>query len=149
MPRIHEHAPACNSFLQHRESPPQRAEFLPAAPSSDAALCLRAGADTSDIVTTVTTSETADIATVTARHELNKAAEAAAATADALMFSLRSGVNELTKPDTQRRLSELDERQLEAACLRIQAFKPEIAPAWSAEEVDLLISAWRKFREPR
>jgi len=65
------------------------------------------------------------------------------------MCSLRSGVNELTKPDTQRRLSELDERQLEAACLRIQAFKPEIAPAWCAEDVDLLISAWRKFREPR
>jgi hypothetical protein len=149
MPRIHEHAPACNSFLQHREPPPQRAEFLPAAPSSDAAFCLRAGADTSDIVATVTTSETADVATVTARHELNKPAEAAAATVEALMFSLRSGVNELTKPDTQRRLSELDERQLEAACLRIQAFKPEIAPAWSAEDVDLLISAWRKFREPR
>jgi len=120
---------------------------LPAA--SDAAFCLRAGADTSDIVTTVTTSETADIATVTARHELNKPAEAAAATVEALMFSLRSGVNELTKPDTQPRLSELDERQLEAACLRIQAFKPEIAPAWCAEDVDLLISAWRKFREPR
>jgi len=122
---------------------------LPAAPSSDADFCLRAGADTSDIVTTVTTSETANIATVTARHELNKAVEAAAATVEALMFSLRSGVNELTKPDTQRRLSELDERQLEAACLRIQAFKPEIAPAWCAEDVDLLISAWRKFREPR
>jgi len=131
------------------EPPPQHAEFLPAAPSSDAAFCLRAGADTSDIVTTVTTSETADIAAVTARHELNKPAEAAAATVEALMFSLRSGVNELTKPDTQRRLSELDERQLEAACLRIQAFKPEIAPAWCAEDVDLLISAWRKFREPR
>src|SRR5262249_37410676 len=139
MPRIHEHAPACNSFLQHREPPPQRTEFLPAAPSSDAVFCLRAGADTPDIV----------IATVTARHELNKPAEAAAAPVEALMCSLRSGVNELTKPDTQRRLSELDERQLEAACLRIQAFKPEIAPAWSAEDVDLLISAWRKFREPR
>src|SRR5262244_1381314 len=97
MPRIHEHAPACNSFLQHREPPPQRTEFLPAAPSSAPAFCLRAGADTSDIVTTVTTSETADIAAVTARHELNKPAEAAAATVEALMFSLRSGMNELTK----------------------------------------------------
>src|SRR5262245_7600610 len=149
MPRIHEHAPACNSFLQHREPLRSARSFCRRPPSSDADFCLRAGADTSDIVTTVTTSETADIATVTARHELNKPAEAAAATVEALMFSLRSGVNELTKPDTQRRLSELDERQLETACLRIQAFKPEIAPAWSAEDVDLLISAWRKFREPR
>ena len=71
------------------------------------------------------------------------------ATVDALMFSLRRGVGELTKPDTLRRLSGLNEQQLEAICLRAQAFRPEIALAWSADDVDLLISAWRKFREQR
>jgi len=29
------------------------------------------------------------------------------------------------------------------------AFEPNIAPAWSADGVDLLISAWRKFHEQR
>jgi hypothetical protein len=67
---------------------------------------------------------------------------------EALMLSLRRGISELTRPDTQRRLSALDEDQLEAVCLRAQAFQSTIAPAWSAEDVDLLISAWRKFREP-
>jgi hypothetical protein len=68
---------------------------------------------------------------------------------EALMFSLRRGVGELTKPDTLRRLLGLNEQQLEAICLRAQEFRPEIAPAWSADDVDLLISAWRKVREQR
>jgi hypothetical protein len=68
---------------------------------------------------------------------------------EALMYSLRRGVNELTQPDTQRRLSELNKDQLEVVCLRVQAFEPNIAPAWSAHDADLLISAWRKFREQR
>jgi hypothetical protein len=44
-------------------------------------------------------------------------------------------------------LSALDADQLEAVCLRVQAFQPEIAPAWYAEDADLLISAWREFHE--
>jgi hypothetical protein len=68
---------------------------------------------------------------------------------DALTFSLRRGVNELVKPDTQRRLSALDADQLEAVCLRVQAFQPATAAAWSAQDADLLISAWRKLREQR
>ena len=47
------------------------------------------------------------------------------------------------------RLTELAADQLEAVCLRVQAFQPEIALAWSAADADLLISAWRKFREQR
>jgi hypothetical protein len=70
-------------------------------------------------------------------------------TVDALMFSLRRGANELTQPDTQRRLSALDADQLEDICLRVQAFRPDFAPTWSADDVDLLISAWRKIREQR
>jgi hypothetical protein len=66
---------------------------------------------------------------------------------DALVFSLRRGLGELTQPDTQRRLSAVAEDQLEAVCLRVQTFQPKIAEPWSADDVDLLISAWRKFRE--
>jgi hypothetical protein len=68
---------------------------------------------------------------------------------DALVFSLRRGVNELIKPDTLRRLSALAEDQLEAVCLRVQAFQAMIADPWCAEDLDLLISAWRKFRDER
>jgi hypothetical protein len=68
---------------------------------------------------------------------------------EALMFSLRRGVDELTQPDTQRRLSAVAEHQLEAVCLRVQTFQPKIAEPWCAEDLDLLISAWRKFRDQR
>src|SRR5262249_45111067 len=82
-------------------------------------------------------------------HELEADRTAPKATTDALMFSLRRGINELTQPSTLRRLSTLDEYQLEDVCLRVQAFTQRIAPAWSAADVDLLISAWRKFRGQR
>ena len=68
---------------------------------------------------------------------------------EALVFSLRRGDGELAQPDTQRRLSALDADQLEAVCLRVQAFQPAIAEPWSAEDADLLISAWRKFHGHR
>jgi hypothetical protein len=71
------------------------------------------------------------------------------ATVDALVFSLRRGVSALAKPDVQRWLSVLDRDQLEAVCLRVQAFKPAITEPWSAEDADLLISAWRKFHGHR
>jgi hypothetical protein len=82
-------------------------------------------------------------------HKLEADRTVPKATVDALMFSLRRGINELTQPITLRRLSTLDEYQLEDVCLRVQAFQQRIAPAWSAADVDLLISAWRKFREQR
>ena len=75
--------------------------------------------------------------------------QAPQATVEALVYGLRRGVNELIKPDAQRRLSELNRDQLEAVCLGVQAFKPNIAPAWSADDVDLLISARGKFHERR
>jgi hypothetical protein len=68
---------------------------------------------------------------------------------DAVAHSLRRGIGELTQPDTLRRLSALDQDQLESVCLRVQAFKAEIAPAWSADDVDLLISAWSRISEHR
>jgi hypothetical protein len=90
-----------------------------------------------------------DISIDRAWHELEADRTAPKATVDAVMFSLRRGINELTQPSTLRRLSTLDEYQLEDVCLRVQAFQPRIATIWSAADVDLLISAWRKFREPR
>jgi hypothetical protein len=82
-----------------------------------------------------------------AYHELVRNRPAPSSLVEALVFSLRRGVDEFTQPDTQRRLSALAEDQLEAVCLRVQAFQPKIAEPWSADDVDLLISAWRKFRE--
>ena len=90
-----------------------------------------------------------DISIDRAWHELEADRTAPKATVEALMFSLRRGINELTQPSTLRRLSTLDEYQLEDVCLRVQAFQQRIAPAWSAADVDLLISAWRKFRGQR
>jgi hypothetical protein len=68
------------------------------------------------------------------------------ATVDALVYSLRRGIAELTKPDILRRLSELDKGQLKAICCRrLQNFKPEIAPPWSPEDVAALIAKWREL----
>lgn len=74
-------------------------------------------------------------------HELGRNRPAPQALVDALVFSLRRGVNELTKPETQRRLSALDKNQLKEVCRRVQNFKPEIAASWSTEEVAALIAA--------
>jgi hypothetical protein len=67
------------------------------------------------------------------------------ATVDALVYSLRRGIAELTRPDILRRLSELDKGQLKAICRRLQNFKPEIAPPWSPEDVAALIAKWREL----
>jgi hypothetical protein len=67
-------------------------------------------------------------------------------TIEALMFSLRRGVNELAQPDTLRRLSALDGDQVKQVCRRVQTFQPEIAEPWSTNEVGALISAWRRSR---
>jgi hypothetical protein len=68
---------------------------------------------------------------------------APATTVEALVFSLRRGVNELTQPDTKRRLAALDAHQLKEACRRVQAFHPKIAKQWLADDVERLISAWK------
>jgi hypothetical protein len=90
-----------------------------------------------------------DISYERAYYETPRDRSAPEALVEALMYSLRRGVDELVKPDTSRRLSALDADQLEDICLRVQAFRPGIAPAWSAADADLLISAWRKVREQR
>ena len=68
------------------------------------------------------------------------------ATIDALVYSLRRGINELTSPDAKRRLSELSEDQLRAVCERLRNFKPEIAPAWTPDEVEALTVIWSELK---
>jgi hypothetical protein len=70
---------------------------------------------------------------------------AAASTIEALMFSLRSGTGALGQPDTLRRLGELSDTQIREVAVRVQKFKPQIiAPAWTAEDVRMLLAARSK-----
>ena len=67
------------------------------------------------------------------------------ATVEALMYSLRRGVSELTRPDAQRRLTEFAADQVKTICRRLQSFNPEIATPWSPEEVSALILKWKEY----
>jgi hypothetical protein len=74
-------------------------------------------------------------------NEMNSRAvtegRAAVSTVKALMFGLRErGVKALDEPDTRRRLVQLDDSQALEVAGRLQRFKPEIAPAWSVDEVE-------------
>jgi len=64
-------------------------------------------------------------------------------TLEALVFSLRErGTKALAEAPTKRRLSELSEQQLHQVCGRMQRLKPHIAPAWSAEQITVLVDEW-------
>jgi len=80
-------------------------------------------------------------AEITSDRLCNRAADS---TLEALMFSLRSGLAALGKPDTLRRLSECGVEQARAIAVRVQKFKPEIAPPWTPENVEVLLAAWSK-----
>jgi len=65
-------------------------------------------------------------------------------TVEALTFSLRSrGTKALEEQATKRRLSELSDQQVIEVGNRLQKLKPEIARAWSAEEVETLFKVKR------
>jgi hypothetical protein len=65
---------------------------------------------------------------------------AAFSTLEALMFSLRErGTKALEEVDTRRRLSELSDDQLAEVGTRLQRLKPHIAPAWSDDDVKILV----------
>jgi hypothetical protein len=87
-----------------------------------------------------------DISYERAYHETLRDRSAPEATIDALVYSLRRGINELTSPEAKRRLSELSEDQLRALCERLRNFKPEIAPAWTPEEVEALTVIWSELK---
>jgi hypothetical protein len=83
----------------------------------------------------------AEIAT---RHMKDRAADSAV---EAAMFSLRErGVAALEEPDTRRRISELDDHQALETAGRLQRFRPEIARAWSADEVESLLQLRETIR---
>jgi hypothetical protein len=87
-----------------------------------------------------------DVSLERAWSELNdqrRRGETAAATVEALVYSLRRGVDALAEPDTARRLAELSDDQLLQVGERLRRLKPQIARAWSADEVATLI----QFRE--
>jgi len=87
---------------------------------------------------------------MTCRADLNRGdGQAPAALVEALMYSLRRGVSELTQPNTLRRLSELDKTQIGDVCERCTRFQPHIAPAWSRHEIVTLIEVWARLRGVR
>jgi len=74
------------------------------------------------------------------------AGRAAASTVEALMFGLRSrGVQALGEPDVLRRLSQLDDAQLREVAIRLQKLKPHTAPAWTLDDVGLLLAVRNKI----
>ena len=81
-----------------------------------------------------------------ARKPLDRAhrpGRAASSTVEALMWSLRQrGTAALKEPETRHRLAQLSEAQLIEVADRLQRLKPQIARAWSEQEIDRLI-AWR------
>jgi hypothetical protein len=61
-------------------------------------------------------------------------------TVEALMNSLRErGTKALEEPDTKRRLSQLNDKQLAEVGDRLRRLKPHIARAWTTDEVKVLI----------
>jgi hypothetical protein len=68
------------------------------------------------------------------------------AVVEALVFSLRRGVNELARPDAKRRLSELSDGQLREVCKRLLSFKPEIATPWTPQEIEAICAIWDELK---
>ena len=66
----------------------------------------------------------------------------AASTVEALLYSLRAGGAALDCRHARRRLAELTEAQLHEVCARFQKIDPNIAPAWTPIEVELLVAVW-------
>jgi hypothetical protein len=85
-----------------------------------------------------------DVSLDHAWRELNATSRAARSTVEALMYSLRDGVGALACGDTVRRLSELSDAQIREVAVRVQKFKPHIAPAWTVEDVEVLFAARSK-----
>jgi hypothetical protein len=87
-----------------------------------------------------------DISLERAWGELNERPQRAAESGvAALMYSLRFGVGALACPDALRRLSELSNVQLREIVVRVQKFKPYVAPAWLTEDVQVLLAARSKI----
>jgi hypothetical protein len=76
---------------------------------------------------------------------LERAGRATKSTVEALMLGLRErGVAALQERSVRGCLAQLSEAQLIEVGDRLQRLKPEIARAWSANEVYALIGAWEE-----
>jgi hypothetical protein len=63
------------------------------------------------------------------------------------MFSLRErGVRALDEPNTRRRLSLLNDGELLEVGARLQRLKPEVARAWSGDDVEALVQLRETLR---
>jgi hypothetical protein len=73
---------------------------------------------------------------------------AASSTVEALMWSLRTrGTAALKEADTRVSIAALDEPQLHTVAERLQKLRPHIARPWTAENVELLVTAWVDVQE--
>jgi hypothetical protein len=61
-------------------------------------------------------------------------------TIDALLYSLRAGAAVLSRPDVQRRLAMLDERQMRNCCALL--LNRTVAKSWTADEIEMFVIAW-------
>ena len=76
-------------------------------------------------------------------HRHHFKGRAAASTVEALMLGLRQrGTAALKKGPAQSRLGQLSEPQLHEVCARLQKLNPDIARAWTADEVVVLVERW-------
>jgi len=92
-----------------------------------------------------------DVSLERAWSELNdqrRRGDAAAAKVEALVYSLRRGVDALAEPDTARRLPELSDEQLLQVGERLRRLKPQIARAWAADEVAVLMQVRERLKCP-
>jgi hypothetical protein len=64
---------------------------------------------------------------------------AAASTVEALMYSLRSGREALSRSDVRQRLSELDKEQLCKVAARLLKFT---AAGWTEADIEVLTNMW-------
>ena len=79
-------------------------------------------------------------------HPWRTEGRAAGSTVDALVFALRDGIDALKDRSNQRRLGELDDKQMGEVAARVQKFMPHIAPAWTSADVKALISLRSELR---
>jgi hypothetical protein len=79
--------------------------------------------------------------------EATRPDRAAASTIEALMLGLREhGIAAVQEPKVRPRLAALSEAQVIEVGDRLQRLKPEIARAWTPDEVGALVNAWEEVR---
>jgi hypothetical protein len=80
-------------------------------------------------------------------HQAAIEGRAAWSTVEALMLGLRErGTAGLDEPAIQHRLAQLNDEQIIELGTRLRRLKAEIAPAWTADQVELLIQARERLK---